>query len=63
MSGPRIQGYFGLLGIDIATENSFFRWLDVDCSRQVSREEFIAGCMRLQGGAQSAEVAEIRETT
>merc|ERR1712032_794637 len=53
---PRIQGYFGLLGIDFTTDKSFFRWLDVDCNRQVTREEFIAGCMRLQGGAKSAEV-------
>merc|ERR1712107_118636 len=54
---------FSLLGIDVSDAVSFFNLLDVDGSGSVQIEEFVMGCLRLQGrsGMMNMEI-NIQET-
>mmetsp|Transcript_10479 Transcript_10479/g.23800 ORF Transcript_10479/g.23800 Transcript_10479/m.23800 type:complete len:768 (+) Transcript_10479:83-2386(+) len=52
----RVKAYFHALELDVSQASTLFRLLDVDCSNEVSFEEFLSGCMRLKGQARSIDV-------
>lgn len=57
LEDPRVQAYFGEVGIDFVEAEGLFQLLDTDGSGQVPIEEFVLGCMRLKGAAKSIDVA------
>jgi len=54
---PDIAAYFSVLGLDVKDAAKIARLLDEDGSNDVSREEFIFGCMRLTGDAKTLDLA------
>jgi len=56
LMNKNVCAYFNALGIDVSQADSLFLLLDKDNSRMLSLEEFLAGCMRLQGAAKSLDV-------
>mmetsp|Transcript_49401 Transcript_49401/g.152375 ORF Transcript_49401/g.152375 Transcript_49401/m.152375 type:complete len:423 (+) Transcript_49401:578-1846(+) len=54
---PRVKAYFRSLGVHIDKAFQLFRLLDLDGSKSVNIQEFVMGCMRLQGSAKNVDVA------
>merc|ERR1719491_1999375 len=48
---------FELLDMDISEARGLFTLLDTDCSGEVDAEEFVMGCLRLQGAAKAIDLA------
>lgn len=53
----KVQAFFHSLELDIWDAWSFFKLLDADGRHEIEIEEFLLGCLRLQGGAKSLDVA------
>jgi len=52
----KVHEYFSMLKIDISKADDVFRLLDVDDSGILELEEFIGGCMHIQGTASFVDV-------
>jgi len=58
-----VQALFAVLGIEITEARAFFDALDVDGSMELEIDEFVMGCMSLQGSAKAVDMASmVRET-
>mmetsp|Transcript_65775 Transcript_65775/g.152828 ORF Transcript_65775/g.152828 Transcript_65775/m.152828 type:complete len:175 (+) Transcript_65775:36-560(+) len=57
VNDPEVNAYLAHLDIDTTTATILFGLLDEDRDRLISKEEFMAGFLRLKGGAKPAEVA------
>merc|ERR1712039_818725 len=53
----RIRRFFDHFQIDYLQANEFFHFLDKDGSGEVDQDEFVEGCVRLQGAAKPLEIA------
>merc|ERR1712079_101251 len=53
---PHVHDYISALEITVDNAQCLFRLLDVDRSGKVDMDEFIQGCLRLQGEATSVDV-------
>lgn len=60
MDDSSVAGFFILLDIDPSDAFALFKLLDDDGSGQIDADEFIDGCLRLQGGARSIDLAKVR---
>jgi len=58
-----VQAYFSVLNIDIHKAREVFRLLDIDNSGYIDIEEFMLGCMQMQGSASSVNVEMLMSTT
>eukprot|EP00440_Ansanella_granifera_P037803 gb/GFBE01041009.1/.p1 GENE.gb/GFBE01041009.1/~~gb/GFBE01041009.1/.p1 ORF type:complete len:321 (+),score=59.66 gb/GFBE01041009.1/:1-963(+) len=56
MEEPAVQAYFRNLDVDLSEANLLFDMLDVDGSGYIHFEEFLNGCIRLQGSAKSLDL-------
>eukprot|EP00927_Polykrikos_kofoidii_P009499 TRINITY_DN1395_c1_g1_i1.p1 TRINITY_DN1395_c1_g1~~TRINITY_DN1395_c1_g1_i1.p1 ORF type:complete len:395 (-),score=70.42 TRINITY_DN1395_c1_g1_i1:27-1136(-) len=56
----KVSGFFVLLDIDTSDAYALFRLLDDDGSGAIDAEEFVEGCLRLQGVARSIDLAKVR---
>jgi hypothetical protein len=54
---PSMLRCFKLLGVDPSEASGLFRLLDTDCSGEIDAEEFVMGCLRLQGSAKAIDLA------
>eukprot|EP00927_Polykrikos_kofoidii_P029214 TRINITY_DN252_c0_g1_i1.p1 TRINITY_DN252_c0_g1~~TRINITY_DN252_c0_g1_i1.p1 ORF type:complete len:660 (-),score=90.00 TRINITY_DN252_c0_g1_i1:201-2180(-) len=52
---PSVAAYFAALGLDITKSKRFFNLIDHDGSGQLNIEEFVMGCMRLQGQSKAID--------
>ena len=59
LSNRDMKGYFTLLGLHVENPEALFRLLDFSGEGSISVDEFVEGCMRLKGDAQSMAVAEL----
>jgi len=59
MKDDRVKAHMRALGIDIFQAAGVFRLLDTDNSGAVEADEFIMGCMRLQGHAKALDLATV----
>jgi len=53
----RVRAYLRHLGLDVSKVRGFFCLLDLDNSKALSCDEFVLGCLRLQGQAKSVDIA------
>eukprot|EP00927_Polykrikos_kofoidii_P001402 TRINITY_DN10522_c0_g1_i1.p1 TRINITY_DN10522_c0_g1~~TRINITY_DN10522_c0_g1_i1.p1 ORF type:complete len:713 (+),score=133.69 TRINITY_DN10522_c0_g1_i1:63-2201(+) len=60
INDERISSFFVLLDIDASDAWSLFKLLDDDGSGSIDVEEFVDGCLRLQGQARSIDLAKVR---
>lgn len=60
LSDPKFMAFFANLEIDISDAWALFRILDMDGSGVVDTDEFVDGCMKLQGTAKSMDLATLR---
>jgi len=60
MDDSSVAGFFILLDIDPSDAFALFKLLDDDGTGQIDADEFIDGCLRLQGGARSIDLAKVR---
>merc|ERR1712050_251781 len=51
-----MEEYFKAIDVDISEAQSIFELLDIDQSGTLTAEEFIAGCMRLNGSAKALDL-------
>jgi len=58
-----VQACFKMLHIDISRSADVFRLLDIDGSNEVDMEEFVSGCLHIQGGASSVDIEMLVRTT
>jgi len=58
-----VRAYFSVLNIDISRAREVFRLLDLDNSGYVDTEEFMLGCMQMQGSASSVNAEMLMSTT
>eukprot|EP00930_Biecheleria_cincta_P053810 TRINITY_DN3952_c0_g2_i1.p1 TRINITY_DN3952_c0_g2~~TRINITY_DN3952_c0_g2_i1.p1 ORF type:complete len:676 (+),score=114.19 TRINITY_DN3952_c0_g2_i1:172-2199(+) len=56
MSDERVQAYFRALKLDVSAAEYLFTLLDHDGSGEVSIDEFVEGCFRLQGEAKALDM-------
>merc|ERR1719512_555299 len=56
LGDTRVAGYMDALKIDTSDAARLFKLLDSDGSDQILIEEFIEGCMKLQGQAKSMDL-------
>eukprot|EP00927_Polykrikos_kofoidii_P029219 TRINITY_DN252_c0_g2_i5.p1 TRINITY_DN252_c0_g2~~TRINITY_DN252_c0_g2_i5.p1 ORF type:complete len:660 (-),score=97.96 TRINITY_DN252_c0_g2_i5:64-2043(-) len=54
-SDPHNAAYFTALGLDITKSKRFFNLIDLDGSGELTSEEFVMGCMRLQGHSKAID--------
>merc|ERR1712012_1013664 len=54
---PTIAAYFSRIGVDVDQVQKLFKLLDQDQSGSIDKEEFMFGCLRLQGQAKSFDIA------
>eukprot|EP00747_Dinoflagellata_sp_TGD_P082129 gnl/TRDRNA2_/TRDRNA2_161575_c2_seq1.p1 gnl/TRDRNA2_/TRDRNA2_161575_c2~~gnl/TRDRNA2_/TRDRNA2_161575_c2_seq1.p1 ORF type:complete len:276 (+),score=28.56 gnl/TRDRNA2_/TRDRNA2_161575_c2_seq1:1-828(+) len=57
MNDPTMQGYLKSIELDPHESRHLFDLLDEDGSGEVSGEELVQGCMKLNGGARRMEIA------
>merc|ERR1712039_802491 len=64
MSNARAKAFFSeQLGINMFRAAHTFRMIDTDNSGFLDRDEFVIGCLRLQGGASAVDIEmNLRET-
>eukprot|EP00927_Polykrikos_kofoidii_P084500 TRINITY_DN8915_c0_g2_i1.p1 TRINITY_DN8915_c0_g2~~TRINITY_DN8915_c0_g2_i1.p1 ORF type:complete len:614 (+),score=93.86 TRINITY_DN8915_c0_g2_i1:233-1843(+) len=60
INDEKVSGFFVLLDIDSSDAFSLFKLLDEDGSGAIDAEEFVDGCLRLQGNARSIDLAKVR---
>jgi len=53
---PDVASYFHMLGIDISKGQEVWRLLDLDGSNELDIDEFVAGCLHIQGAASYVDV-------
>merc|ERR1712032_1141765 len=51
ISDERVAAYMSSLKLDVSDATSLFTLLDYDASNEISIDEFVEGCLRLQGEA------------
>eukprot|EP00403_Amphidinium_massartii_P026050 CAMPEP_0178402588 /NCGR_PEP_ID=MMETSP0689_2-20121128/16920_1 /TAXON_ID=160604 /ORGANISM="Amphidinium massartii, Strain CS-259" /LENGTH=879 /DNA_ID=CAMNT_0020023495 /DNA_START=41 /DNA_END=2676 /DNA_ORIENTATION=+ len=56
LSSAEMMEYFKAIDVDISEAQSIFELLDVDNSGTLTAEEFITGCLRLQGTAKALDL-------
>lgn len=56
----RIEAFLEHLGLTVSQVKLLFFLIDVDGSGQVSLEEFVAGCLKLKGGAKMFDMAVLK---
>lgn len=61
MDDDKVSGFFILLDIDPSDASALFKLLDDDGSGQIDPDEFVDGCLRLQGLARSIDLAYLRQ--
>lgn len=57
LQDPEMAQGFQLLDIDPSEAQGLFTLLDTDCSGEIDGEEFVMGCLRLQGNAKAIDLA------
>jgi len=64
---PEMHLYFKTIDLDIDEAEDLFRLIDIDMSGSIDPEEFVNGCIRLQGPAKAIDLAtlmsEFKRTT
>eukprot|EP00927_Polykrikos_kofoidii_P009502 TRINITY_DN1395_c1_g1_i4.p1 TRINITY_DN1395_c1_g1~~TRINITY_DN1395_c1_g1_i4.p1 ORF type:complete len:709 (-),score=81.97 TRINITY_DN1395_c1_g1_i4:10-2136(-) len=60
INDEKLNGFFVLLDIDTSDTYALFKLLDDDGSGAIDAEEFVDGCLRLQGVARSIDLAKVR---
>jgi len=58
-----VRACFKMLHIDISRSADVFRLLDLDGSNYLDIDEFVSGCLHIQGGASSVDVEMLVRTT
>merc|ERR1712232_663605 len=53
---PNAKAVLTLLGLDINKTRQIFELIDTDGSNEVELEEFVIGCMKLQGGTKTIDL-------
>mmetsp|Transcript_27948 Transcript_27948/g.64503 ORF Transcript_27948/g.64503 Transcript_27948/m.64503 type:complete len:936 (-) Transcript_27948:33-2840(-) len=56
LQSTEMMDYFKAIDVDISEAQSIFELLDVDSSGTLTAEEFITGCLRLQGTAKALDL-------
>ncbi|CAJ1394829.1 unnamed protein product [Effrenium voratum] len=56
LNDERVIAYFNAMKLDVREAECFFRLLDYDNSGEVSYQEFVDGCWKLQGEARSLDM-------
>lgn len=51
-----VKAALSILGLDVNNAVTFFKLLDADCSQKLEIDEFVIGCMRLQGMAKAVDI-------
>uniref|UniRef100_A0A7S1AG65 EF-hand domain-containing protein n=1 Tax=Noctiluca scintillans TaxID=2966 RepID=A0A7S1AG65_NOCSC len=59
LAHPEVAALFSVLGLDVSDPRSFFETLDIDHNRVLEVDEFVMGCLRLQGLAKAMDVATV----
>lgn len=62
-TSPNVISYFHMLGIDIKKAQEVWRLLDLDNSNELDLEEFVSGCLHIQGGASVVDVEALMRAT
>eukprot|EP00927_Polykrikos_kofoidii_P081500 TRINITY_DN7893_c0_g1_i6.p1 TRINITY_DN7893_c0_g1~~TRINITY_DN7893_c0_g1_i6.p1 ORF type:complete len:680 (+),score=97.96 TRINITY_DN7893_c0_g1_i6:215-2041(+) len=52
-----LQEFFKSIGVDRSEAKGLFRLLDLDDSGEISADEFLSGCLRLNGNAKALDLA------
>lgn len=55
LNDPRVAAYFNSLKLDVSDAPMLFELLDEDGSEEISTEQFVSGCQKLQGEARSLD--------
>merc|ERR1712113_1058215 len=56
LGDEHVIAYFNYLKLDVSDAHTLFKFLDRDNSKEVSIEEFINGCYKLQGESRNLDV-------
>jgi len=56
LDNPEVQGYFRSVDVDLSEARCLFDMLDMNDSGTIDFEEFLSGCIRLQGPARSLDL-------
>merc|ERR1712183_581323 len=56
LNSPEMEEYFKTIDVDISEAHGIFELLDIDGSGTLTAEEFISGCMRLNGNAKALDL-------
>mmetsp|Transcript_41346 Transcript_41346/g.105184 ORF Transcript_41346/g.105184 Transcript_41346/m.105184 type:complete len:694 (+) Transcript_41346:132-2213(+) len=54
---PDMRAYFKIIDVDIDEAEDLFKLIDIDDSGAIDPEEFVNGCVRLQGPAKAIDLA------
>merc|ERR1711879_35733 len=57
LNSPSMHMYFKTIDVDIQEAGDLFRLIDIDESGSIDPEEFVNGCIRLQGPAKAIDLA------
>merc|ERR1712048_972640 len=63
MDDGDVSAFFILLDVDPSDAYALFKLLDDDGSGTIDADEFVDGCLRLQGQAKSIDLAKVRHET
>merc|ERR1712129_247437 len=55
--GPAMHLYFETIDLDLREAEDLFHLIDIDNSGSIDPEEFVNGCIRLQGPAKAIDLA------
>jgi hypothetical protein len=56
LDDERVIAYFNALKLDVSDARTLFKLLDYDQSNEISIDEFVSGCFRLQGESRSLDM-------
>eukprot|EP00418_Pyrodinium_bahamense_P016806 CAMPEP_0179104608 /NCGR_PEP_ID=MMETSP0796-20121207/48534_1 /TAXON_ID=73915 /ORGANISM="Pyrodinium bahamense, Strain pbaha01" /LENGTH=325 /DNA_ID=CAMNT_0020802557 /DNA_START=168 /DNA_END=1145 /DNA_ORIENTATION=- len=56
LDDPAVQGYFRAIDVDLSEAKCLFDMLDMNDNGTIDFEEFLSGCVRLQGSARSLDL-------
>jgi len=60
---PQVATHFDMLGIDISKGEEVWGLLDLDHTNKLNVEEFVAGCLQIQGGASNVNIEVLMQAT
>merc|ERR1719150_2776283 len=59
MKDKRVYHFFKALDLEVSEAEGLFKLMDLDGNGVVDVEEFVAGCMRLRGGAKRLDLVSL----